>query len=75
MRVRLIIEEDVQIEHSTSNEKLKAVRSINNLLVMIDHLAEEIPLNDLDKLISLLREIKGEPLSKSEIEVIKEIKR
>ena len=73
MRVRLIIEEDVKKERRTTTEKLKAVRSINNLLVKIDHLAEEIPLNDLDKLISLLREIKGEPLSKSEIEVIKEI--
>ena len=53
--------------------KLNAIKSIEDLISTIDFSAEIVPIEDNKKLQKLLTSLKGEELSLTEIEIIKEI--
>ena len=50
--------------------KLKAIRSISELLNQIDFSVEVVPTKDPDRLKRLMVSLKGEPLNSDEIKVI-----
>lgn len=53
--------------------KLKAANSIKELLDQIDYKAEVVPESNIEMFTRLLTSLKGESLSKEEIELIGEI--
>lgn len=61
--------ENVAIE----TKKIEALKSIEHLLNEIDFSSEVVPTNNVDKLISLITNLKGNELSFNELEVVKEI--
>ena len=67
------------IEYDTINNpeqdllKLKTIRSVRNLLMKIDFISETVPLENTDKLKELLTSLKGDPLTKEESMIAKEL--
>jgi len=53
--------------------KLNAIKSIEGLIRTIDFSAEIVPIEDFVKLQKLITSLKGEELTLTEIEIIKEI--
>lgn len=58
-----------------SEQNLRAVYGIKELLTKIDHSSEVVPLSNADRLILLLTSLKGNPLDKMEISVANELAR
>lgn len=58
---------------NSENKKLDAIRGFKELLKQIDFSSEIVPFEDSKKLIGLFASLKGKPLSKCEITLIKEI--
>lgn len=67
------IESDVKFKIFTEQKRLKAVKTIKNLLFQIDFNAEIIPLEDEKKLSQLMFELKGQDLNEDEFRVIKDL--
>lgn len=67
------IESDVKYKILTEQKKLKAVKTIKDLLIQIDFKAEIIPLEDVTKLSQLMFELKGQDLNEDEFRVIKDL--
>jgi hypothetical protein len=53
--------------------KLETLASIENLLNEIDFSSEVVPTNNIDKLINLFTNLKGDPLNNIELEIVNEI--
>ena len=66
-------ENDTQLRIKEEKERLKAIKSIIELLSEIDFTAEVIPEKDKDRLTRLLVSLKGKPLDENEIVLINEI--
>ena len=68
-----IIELEVKYNIYLDQIKLKAIRSIQELLGEIHFETEIVPTNDIEKLNDLLNSLKGSPLSENECEVIRSL--
>jgi hypothetical protein len=55
------------------SKKLQTLASIENLLDEIDFTSEIVPTNNVDKLISLFTNLKGNHLNSTELEIVNEI--
>ncbi len=73
IKVNLILTKYLTGEKFVENNKLKAARSIMELLGKIDFKAEVVPENNLEMFTRLLISLKGEPLNKDEAELVREI--
>lgn len=69
----LIIE--LEIEDNVNNElkRIKAIKSIKNLLSQIDFSVELVLIKGKDRLIEILYSLKGKQLNKYEINIIEKI--
>jgi hypothetical protein len=74
LKVNLILTEYLTgIKGSVDSEKLKAAKSIKDLLTQIDFSAESVPENNPDMFVRLLVSLKGKPLNEAENELVMEI--
>jgi len=64
---------DTQLRLSQENRRLKAIKSIREMLSVIDFTAEAVPVKDEARLTRLLVSLKGKPLTKDEMNLINEI--
>lgn len=75
----LILTRLLLIEYATVNsedrnhQKLKAIREIRNILLQIDFMAEIVPLENVNRLVSLLRSLKGKKLTSDELNLVEEL--
>jgi len=67
------IELEVKSNIYKEQNKLVAVKTIQDLLDQIDFNAEIVPMEDLDKLSMLLDSLKGRALSEEESELLKRL--
>ncbi len=56
-----------------NNGKIKAIKSISEMLSQIDHRAEVVPENNKDMFVRLLTSLKEEILNIDEMELVEEI--
>ena len=68
-----IIELEVKFDIYKGQNKLKAIRSIIELLDQIDFGAEVVPTDDIEKSSELLNSLKGSTLNENECEVIRSL--
>mgnify|MGYP000946932521 CR=1 FL=1 len=61
-------------ELKKNSKKMITIKSIEETLSQIDFSAEEVPINNSEKLKKLLSSLKGNTLSKHEIELVNEIR-
>jgi len=74
IKVNLLLTEYMIREGNVPDKgKLKAIRSIKELLSQIDHKAEVVPENNRERFIRLLISLKGGPLNKDESVLVEEI--
>lgn len=75
MIIEKLMVEEFAAERTIKEEytKLKAIRSISELLKQIDFTVEVVPLKDPNRLKRLMVSLKGEPLNSEEIKVIQTI--
>ena len=64
---------DIEFRLAQEQSRLKAIKSIREMLAGIDFTAEVVPGEDEARLSRLLVSLKGKPLEQNEIELIKEI--
>jgi len=69
----LLAELSAQQQIKREKDKLKAVRSLIDLLSQIDFTAEVVPIKGSKKLNDLLVSLKGKPLSNWETDLVSEI--
>ncbi len=67
------VERRLKSDTVTDGKKLEALESIKDLLSMIDHKTECIPATDPVRLIALLSDLKGAPLTSEENTLAEEI--
>lgn len=67
------IEMDVKYKIYTEQQKLTAVKTVKELLNQIDHDAEVVPLEDEEKLSTLLVSLKGQELSDGECRLVERL--
>ena len=68
-----IIKHTSKINIQNEVEKLETITTIEKLLNEIDFSSEEVPMNDVEKLTTLLSLLKEEELNTNEIALVKEI--
>jgi hypothetical protein len=68
-----IIELEVKYNIYLEQNKLKAIRSIRELLGQIDFEAEVVPTDDIEKLSELLNSLKGSALNEEECELLRDL--
>jgi hypothetical protein len=68
-----IIELEVKYNIYLEQNKLKAIRSIRELLGQIDFEVEVVPTDDIEKLSELLNSLKGRTLNEEEIELLRRL--
>ncbi len=74
IQTKLLLLEYTTINDNANNHwKLAAIRSIRNLLFLVDLNAEIVPINNANKLKELLGSLKGEKLTKDEKSLIEEL--
>ncbi len=75
----LILTRLLLIEYATINskdrsyQKLKVIREIRNTLLQIDFMSEIVPLENVNKLSSLLTSLKGSRLTRDELSLVEEL--
>lgn len=75
----LILTRLLLIEYATINskdrsyQKLKVIREIRNTLLQIDFMSEIVPLENVNKLSSLLMSLKGSRLTRDELSLVEEL--
>lgn len=75
----LILTRLLLIEYATINskdrsyQKLKVIREIRNTLLQIDFMSEIVPLENVNKLSSLLMSLKGSKLTRDELSLVEEL--
>lgn len=73
-RLNLLLAEYIHTNgNAKESGKLKAIATVKDLLSQVDHDAEIIPHNNVEKLSRLLTSLKGEPLNKEERLLVEEI--
>ena len=74
IKVNLLLAEYMMRNDKESEKgKLKAIRSIIELLSQIDYKAEVVPENSKERFTRLLISLKGNPLNKDESDLVDEI--
>ncbi len=74
IKINLLLAEYMAKDTGTEGKrKLKTIYTIKELLAQIDHKAEVVPEDDVQRYTSLLTCLKGEPLNKEEAELAEEI--
>ena len=61
------------MEISQDVKKLRTIDSLLGLLDQIDHTAEVVPFDNLDRFSRLLASLKGEPLTEEEAMLVEEL--
>jgi hypothetical protein len=75
----LILTRLLLIEYATINsrdrnyQKLKVIREIRNTLLQVDFMSEIVPLENVNKLSSLLMSLKGCRLTEDELSLVEEL--
>ena len=75
----LILTRLLLIEYATINsrdrnyQKLKVIREIRNTLLQVDFMSEIVPLENVNKLSSLLMSLKGSRLTEDELSLVEEL--
>lgn len=73
-KVNLLLAEYMTKDIGTADtSKLEALQSIRELLSHINHNAEIVPEHSVNRYITMLTSLKGEPLSQAETRVAEEI--
>ena len=68
-----VLEQSLKESNNNDKNKLKAISSLKNLLLKVDHDAEYIPTNNISNLIDLFEDLKGEKLDLEEVNILREI--
>ena len=75
IEAKLIEFEESVAEGKGNDKRLKTIGRFKEWLKQIDRKAEVVPINDVDRLTSLMVSLKGEDLSNDELELVVEIVR
>ena len=66
-------EMECNLQAANEEPKLKTIKYIKSLLLQINHSAELIPEYSINKVIKLIKSLKGSELTKREINLIQEL--
>jgi hypothetical protein len=71
--IKYIISEIKKVTKNNYEKRLEAIHTIERILEEIDFSSEVVPTQDLEKLKSLLTNLKGNSLTANELEIVNEI--